>query len=135
MKKNINLDNILDYIAVEKVPDDLIDKWKAEIAIQKERRTVWSVLLRPSIVFSIIIAGLWYYFIVFKETFMEYGFLDKACSVSFEISPAVADSITAAVSSNYYIISVSIFSVLVAAVSLLWFYQGKRSGYSIVRNW
>jgi len=126
MKKNINLDNILDYIAVEKVPDDLIDKWKAEIAIQKERRTVWSVLLRPSIVFSIIIAGLWYYFIVFKETFMEYGFLDKARSVSFEISPAV--------SSNYYIISVSIFSVLVAAVSLLWFYQGKRSGYSIVRN-
>ena len=135
MKKNINLDDILDYIAVEKAPDALIYKWKAEIEIQKERRAVWAVLLRPSIVFSLIIAGLWYYFIIFKEMFMEHGFLDKMRSVLVEIKPAVADSISAAVSSNYYIIGVSIFSVLLAAVSLLWYYRSKRSGYSILRNW
>jgi hypothetical protein len=135
MKKNVNLDDILDYIAVEKAPDGLIYKWKAELEIQKERKTILSVFFRPSIVISIIFAGLWYYFVILKETLIEYNFLDKTRSLLAEISPAAADHIPALVSSNYYIIGAAIFSVLLAGASLLWFYQVRKPGYSVVRNW
>lgn len=136
MKKNINLDDILDYIAVEKAPEDLIYKWKTELEIQKEKKTLFAVFLRPSIVFSLIFAGLWYYFFIFNKAIFKYNFVAKARSLLVEISPAAAgDSISAVVSSNYYIIGVSIFSLMLAAVSLFWFYQGRKLRYSIVRNW
>jgi len=135
MKNNINLDDILDYIVVEKAPDDLIFKWKAEVVLQKERKPFFVLFLRPSVLASLVFAGLWYYFAIFKKTLFVYGFLDKIRSLLLEISPIAADYIYTVVSSNYYIIGVSIFSVLLAVVSLLWFYQGKRPWYSIVRNW
>ena len=135
MKKNINLDDILDYIAVEKAPDDLIYKWKAEVALKKERRTFFALFLRPSIAFSLVFAGLWYYFFIFSKALFKYDFVGKTRSLLVEISPASADYISAVVSSDYYIISAAIFSVVLAGASLLWFYQVRRPGYSIVRNW
>jgi hypothetical protein len=135
MKRNVNLDDILDYIAVENAPDDLIYKWKAELALQKERRTFFSLFLRPSIVVSLIFVGLWYYFVIFKETLVGYDFLDKTRSLVVEITPAVANYISAVVFSNYYIIGASIFSLFLAAVSVFWFYQGGKLRYSIMRNW
>ena len=71
MKKDININEILDYIAVEKAPDNLIFKWKAEVALQKERKSIFSVLLRPSIVLPIIFAGFWYYVAVFRKELLE----------------------------------------------------------------
>jgi len=135
MKNNINLDDILDYVAVEKAPYDLIFKWKAEIVLQKERKSFFALFLRPSVLASLVFAGLWYYFAIFKKTLFEYDFLDKIRSLLLEISPVAADYIYTVVSSNYYIIGVGVFSIVLAVVSLLWFYQGKKPGYSIVRNW
>ncbi len=135
MKNNINLDDILDYIAVEKAPDDLIFKWKAELGLKKEKKPFFILFLRPSVLASLVFAGLWYYFAIFKKTLFEYGFLDKTRSLLLEISPAATCYLSAVMSSNYYIIGVGIFSVVLAFVSLLWFYQGRRSWYSIVRNW
>ena len=135
MKRDINLEEILDYIAVEKAPDYLIHKWKAEVELQKERKRFFAVFFRPSIVFPLVLAGFWYYFAVFKKELFEYYLVDKLRSLFQEISPVVADSTTTIASSNYYIIGVGIFSIALAAIYLFWFYQGKKLRYSVVRNW
>lgn len=135
MKKNINLEEMLDYIAVEEAPVELIYKWKMEVQLQKERKRFFAVLLRPSIVFPIVLAGFWYYFAMFKKELFEYYLLDKLRSFLQQISPVVASSTSSLASSNYYIVGSGIFSVLLAAISLFWFYQGKKLRYSVIRNW
>jgi len=134
MKKEINLDEILSQIAIEKAPEDLIFKWKAEVELQKERKTFPSVLLRPSIVFPLLFAGFWYYFFTFKRELFEYYLIDKVRSFLLAISPAVTDSTSTLVSSNYYIIGAGVFSIMLAAISLFWFYQGKKLRYVWIRS-
>ncbi len=135
MKKNINLEEMLNYIAIEEAPKELIYKWKAEVQLQRGRKKFYTVLLRPSVVFSLVLAGFWYYFAVFKKELFEYYLLDKFSSFLQQISPVVASSASSLASSNYYIIGAGIFSMLLAAVSLFWFYQGKKPKYSVIRNW
>lgn len=135
MKKDININEILDYIAVEKAPDNLIFKWKAEVALQKERKSIFSVLLRPSIVLPIIFAGFWYYVAVFRKELLEYYLLDKIRAFFLEVSPVASDSINTIASSNYYIVAAGIFSIFIAAVSLLWFYKEKNLRYSRIGIW
>ncbi len=132
MKRDIKLKEILDYIAVEKAPDDLIYKWKAEVELQKERKRFYVLLLRASIAFSFVLAGFWYCFAVFREGLIGYDLLDKIRAFFLRISPVAASSIT---SLNYYIIGAGIFSITIAAISLLWFYQGKKLRYARIRNW
>jgi len=135
MKRDVNFDEILNHIAIEEAPKELIYKWKAEVQLQKERKRFYAVLLRPSIVFPLVFAGFWYYFAVFKKELFEYFLSDKLSSFFQEISPVVASSTSSFASSDYYIIGASIFSILLAAVSLFWFCQGKKLKYAIVRNW
>ncbi len=135
MKRDIKIEEILDYVAVEKAPDYLIHKWKAEVELQKERKRFFAALLRPSIVFPLALAGLWYYFAMFKKELFEYYLVDKLRSLFQEISPVVADSTSTIASSNYYIIGAGIFSITLAAISLYWFYQGKKLKYARIRNW
>lgn len=135
MKKDINIEEILDYIAIEESPDNLIYKWKAEIALQKERKSFFSVLLRPSIVIPLIFVGFWYYFAVFGKELFEYYFVDKVSAFFLEISPVLSDSINTIASSNYYIIAAGIFSVFIAAVSLFWFFREEKLKYSRMRIW
>ena len=135
MKKDVKIEEMLDYIAIEEAPKELIYKWKAEVQLQKERKLFYTVLLRPSVVFPLVFAGFWYYFITFKKELFEYYLLDRLRSLSMEISPVLASSTSSIASSNYYIIGAGIFSIMLAAISLFWFYQGKKLRYSIVRNW
>jgi hypothetical protein len=135
MKKEINLDEILNQIAIEKAPENLILKWKAEVALQKERRSFFSVLLRPSIVLPVIFAGFWYYFAFFRKELLEYYLLDKIRAFILEISPVASDSINTIASSNYYIVTAGVFSIFIAAVSLLWFYKEKSLRYSRIGIW
>lgn len=135
MKKNINIEEILDNIAIEKAPEDLIYKWKVEVVLQKERKRFFSMLFRPAVIFPIILVGLWYYFVIFRTEQFEYYLMDKVRLFLLKISPAFANSLSAIVCSNYYIIGVGIFSVFLAAVSLFWFYQGKKLRCSKVRIW
>lgn len=134
MKRNVNLEEILDYIAVEEAPSKLIYRWKAEVQLQKERKKFYTVLLRPSVVFPLVLAGFWYYFAVFRKELFEYYLLDKLRSFFTEIIPVFANSTYNIASSYYYIIGAGIFSILFAAVSLFWFYQGKKLKYSVIRN-
>ena len=133
MKRDINLEEILDYVAIEEAPDNLIYKWKAEVELQKERKRFFVILFRPSIVFPLVLAGFWYYFALFKRTLFEYSLADKLRSFLQEISPVVADSTSTIASSNYYIIGAGIFSIMIAAISLFWFYQGKKLRYARIR--
>jgi hypothetical protein len=133
MKKDINLDEILNSIAIEKAPEDLIYKWKVEVRLQKERKPVVLMLLRPSIVFPLLFAGFWYYIAVFKKELFEYYILDKMRSFFLALSPVLSDSTSTITASNYYLIGAGIFSVMLATISLFWFYQGKKLGYSRVR--
>jgi hypothetical protein len=135
MKRDLKIEEMLDHIAIEEAPMELIYKWKAEVGLQKERKRFYVLLLRPSIVFPLVLAGFWYYFIMFKKDLFEYYLVDSLRSLSMEISPVVASSTSSIASSNYYIIGAGIFSIILAAISLLWFYQGKKLKYSIVRNW
>lgn len=135
MKRDIKIEEILDYIAVEEAPKELIYKWRAEVELQKERKRFYVVLLRPSIVFPLVLAGTWYYFAVFKRALFEYYLIDKLRSLFHEISPVVADSASTIASSNYYIIGAGIFSIMLAAISLFWYYQGKKFRYSKVKIW
>jgi hypothetical protein len=131
MKKNINLEEILDSIAVEEAPDDLIYKWKAEVELQKERKKFHVLLLRTSTVFSLVLAGSWYCFAGLKDGLIGYYLLDKIRAFFLEISPVAASSTA---SLNYYIFGAGIFSIMLAAISLFWFYQEKKPGYAIARN-
>ena len=133
MKRDIKIEEMLDYIAIEEAPKELIYKWKAEVQLQKERMKFYAVLLRPSIVFPLVLAGFWYYFAIFKKALFEYYLLDKLRSFSQEISPVVASSTSSLASSNYYIIGAGIFSIMLAAISLFWFYQGKKLRYARIR--
>ena len=135
MKRDVKIEEMLDYIAIEEAPKELIYKWKAEVQLQKERKPFYTVLLRPSVVFPLVFAGFWYYFITFKKELFEYYLLDRLRSLSMEISPVVASSTSSIASSSYYIIGAGIFSILLAAISLFWFYQGKKLRYTTVRNW
>jgi Gpi18-like mannosyltransferase len=135
MKKGINIEEILNYVAIEKAPDDLIYKWKAEVALQKERKSFSSVLLRPSIVIPLIFAGFWYYFIVFRKELFDLYLLDKIRAFFLEVSPVASDSINTIASSNYYIIAAGIFSVFIAAVSLFWFFRESKLRYSKIKIW
>jgi hypothetical protein len=135
MKKNLNLEEILDYIAVEEAPRELIYRWKTEVQLRKERKRFFAVLLRPSIVFPLLLSGFWYYLTVFKKELFEYYLTDRLRSFFMEVIPFLANSTYNIASSYYYIIGAGIFSVFLAAVSLFWFYQGKRLRYSIIRNW
>ncbi len=134
MKKEINLDEILSQIAIEKAPEELILKWKVGVELQKERKTFSSLLLRPSIVFPLVFAGFWYYLFTFKRELFEYYLIDKVRSFLLAISPVVTDSTSTLVSSNYYIIGAGIFSIMLAAISLFWFYQGKKLRYVWIRS-
>jgi hypothetical protein len=135
MKRDIKIEEILDYVAVEKAPDYLIHKWKAEVELQKERKRFFVLFFRPSIVFPLVLAGFWFYFTMFKRELFEYYLVDKLRSLLQEISPVVADSTSTIASSNYYIIGAGIFSITLAAISLFWFYQGKKLKYARIRNW
>ena len=135
MKRDVKIEEMLDYIAIEEAPKELIYKWKADVQLQKERKRFYAVLLRPSVVFPLILAGFWYYFITFKKELFEYYLLDRLRSLSMEISPVVASSTSSIASSSYYIIGAGIFSILLAAISLFWFYQGKKLGYARIRYW
>ena len=134
MKKNINVEEILDYVAVEKAPDDLIHKWKSEVALQKGKKRFFSVLLlRPSVVIPVMFAGLWYYFAVFKKELFEYYLLDKIRAFLLEISPVASDSINNIASSNYHIIAAGIFSVFISGAFLFLYYQESKLKYSKIR--
>jgi len=134
MRKDINLEKMLDHIAIEEAPTELIYKWKLEVRLQKERKRFYVLLLRPSIVIPLLLTGFWYYFALFKKELFEYYLVDRLRSILQEISPMFADSTYKIASSNYYIIGVCIFSIMLAAISLFWFYQGKKFSYAIVRN-
>ncbi len=134
MKRDVNLEKILDYIAIEEAPVELIYKWKAEVGLQKEKQRFYVLLLRPSIVIPLVLAGFWYYFALFKGELFKYYLVDRLHSLLQEISPMFASSTSSIASSNYYIIGAGIFSVLLAAISLFWFYQGKKFNYAVVRN-
>jgi hypothetical protein len=127
MKRDINLEEILDYIAVEKAPDDLIYKWKAEVELKKERKKFHVLLLRTSIAFSLVLAGFWYCFAVFRGGLIGYDLLDKIRAFFLGISPVAASSIT---SLSYYIFGTCIFSIALASISLFWYYKGKRLKYA-----
>ncbi len=135
MKRDIKIEEMLDYIAIEEAPKELTYKWRAEVELQKERKRFYVVLLRPSIVFPLVFAGLWYYFVIFKKALFEYYLLDRLRSLFQEISPVFESSTTSIASSNYYIIGAGIFSIMLATISLFWFYQGKKLKYAIVRIW
>ncbi len=130
MKRDIKLEEILDYVAVEKAPENLIYKWKAEVELQKERKRFYVLLLRTSIGFSLVLAGFWYCFAVFREGLIGYDLLDKIRAFFLEISPVAASSTT---SLNYYIIGAGIFSVMLATITLFWYYQGKKLRYVRIR--
>ena len=38
MKKDVKIEEILNHIAIEEAPKELIYKWKAEVQLQKERK-------------------------------------------------------------------------------------------------
>lgn len=134
MKKNINLDEMLNSIAVEEAPENLIYKWKAEVRLQKEKKSIPALLLQPSIIIPLVFAGLWYYLVFFRKELFEYYFLDNLRSILPEISLVISDSTSTLASSTYYIIGAGIFSIIIATISLFWFYQRKKLRYSIVRN-
>ncbi len=135
MKKEINLDEILNQIAIEKAPEDLILKWKAEIELQKERKTLSLVLLRPSIVFPLLFAGFWYCFFTFKKELFEYYLLDKLNYLFGELNMIASNATSSMFSSFSYIVGMGVFSILFATFSLFWFYQGKKLRYSRIRVW
>ena len=133
MKKEIDLEKILNHIAVEEAPTELIYKWKEEVGLQKERKRFYILLLRPSIVTPFILAGFWYYFAIFKKELFEYYLVDWFGILLREINPMLVSYTSAIASSNYFIIGACIFSVFIASISLFWFYQGKKFGYARVR--
>ncbi len=135
MKRDIKIEEMLDYIAIEEAPKELIYKWKVEVELQKERKRFYVLLLRPSIVFPLVLSGFWYYFAMFKKELFEYYLVDRLRSLLQEISPMFASSTSTIASSNYYIIGAGIFSIMLAAISLFWFYQGNKLRYAEVRNW
>jgi hypothetical protein len=135
MKKDVNIEEMLDYVAVEKAPDDLIYKWKVEVELQKERKRFYVLLLRTSTVFSLVLAGFWYCFAVLKNGLIGYDLLDKIRTFFLEMSPIAASSTSSIASLNYYIFGAGIFSMLLAAGSLFWFYQGKKIRYATIRSW
>lgn len=135
MKRDIKIEEMLDYIAIEEAPKELIYKWKAEVELQKGRKRFYVLLLRPSIVFPLVLSGFWYYFAMFKKELFEYYLVDRLRSLLQEISPMFASSTSTIASSNYYIIGAGIFSIMLAAISLFWFYQGNKLRYAEVRNW
>ncbi len=127
MRKNINIDEILDFIAVEKASDDLIYKWKAELQLKKERKRFYLLLLKTSTVFSLVLAGFWYCFAVLKDGTIGYYLLDKIRAFFLEMSPVAASS---TMSLNYYIFGAGIFSIMLATISLFWYYQIKKPRYA-----
>jgi hypothetical protein len=135
MKKHLNLEEILDYIAIEEAPRELIYRWKAEVQLKKERKKIYTLLLRPSVVLPLVLAGFWYYFVVFRKELLEYYLSDKLYSFLREASSVVTSSVYSFASSNYYIIGASIFSIFLATISLFWFYQGKKLKYLVIKNW
>jgi hypothetical protein len=130
MKKGLNLEQILDYIAVEEAPRRLIYKWKEEVQLQKEKKRFYSVFLKPSFVFTFILSGFWSYLGVFKRELFVYFILNKFTPFLQEIGSSVVSFIYSFASSNYYIIGVGIFCIFIAAISLFWFYTGKKWRYS-----
>lgn len=130
MKKNLKIEEILDYVAVEKAPNDLIYKWKAQVELQKEKKLFHLLLLRTSIVFSLVLAGSWYCFAVFRKGLIGYDLLDKIRAFFLEMSPVAASSVA---SLNYYIIGAGIFSIILAAISLFWYYQVKKLRYARIK--
>ena len=134
MKKDMNLEKMLDYIAIEEAPTDLIYKWKVNVELQKEKKNFYLLLLRPSVVFPIVLVGFWYYFAVFKKDLFEYYLVDGFRSLFQYINPIFASSTYSIASSNYYIIGAIIFSVLLATISLFWFYQGKKHSYAPISH-
>jgi hypothetical protein len=132
MKRDINLEEMLDYVAVEEAPNDLIYKWKAEVELQKEKKRFYVLLLRTSTAFSLVLAGFWYCFAVFREGLIGYDLLDKIRAFFLGISPAAASSTA---SLNYYIFGACIFSVMLATITLFWYYQGKKLRYARIRYW
>lgn len=130
MKRDIKLEEIMDYVAVEEAPDNLIYKWKAKLELQKERKRFHVLLLRTSIGFSLLLAGFWYCFAVFRQGLIGYALLDKIRAFFLQISPVAASSTT---SLNYYIIGAGIFSVMLATIMLFWYYQVKKLKYAPIR--
>lgn len=130
MKRDINLEEMLDHIAIEEAPIELICKWKIEVQLQKERKRFYVLLLRTSTVFSLVLAGLWYCFAVLKNGLIGYYLLDKIRAFFLEISPVAASSTA---SLNYYIFGAGIFSIMLATISLFWYYQGKRLRHARIR--
>ena len=133
MKKEINIERVLDKIAIEEAPGNLIYKWKVEVQLQKDRKRFYVELLRPSIVLPFILAGFWYYFAMFKKELFEYYLVDRLGSLFQEISPIFVSSTSSFASSYYYLVGAAIFSMALAAISLFWFYQGKKVSYARIR--
>jgi hypothetical protein len=130
MKKDIKIEKMLDYIAIEEAPRELIYKWRVEVELQKERKRFYVLLFRTSVVFTLVLAGFWYCLAVFRKGLIGYYLLDKIRAFFLEMSPIAASSIT---SLNYYILGAGIFSITLAAISLFWFYQGKKLRYARIR--
>jgi hypothetical protein len=130
MKKDIKIEKMLDYIAIEEAPRELIYKWRVEVELQKERKRFYVLLFRTSVVFPLVLAGFWYCLAVFRKGLIGYYLLDKIRAFFLEMSPIAASSIT---SLNYYILGAGIFSITLAAISLFWFYQGKKLRYARIR--
>jgi hypothetical protein len=130
MKKDIKIEKMLDYIAIEEAPRELIYKWRAEVELQKERKRFYVLLFRTSVVFPLVLAGFWYCLAVFRKGLIGYYLLDKIRAFFLEMSPIAASSIT---SLNYYILGAGIFSITLAAISLFWFYKGKKLRYARIR--
>ena len=80
MKKDINLDEILDNIVVKKAPDDLIYRWKAEVSLRKRKHLFFSVLSSPSVLIALVFACVWYCFLIIKPYLYDYNLFSKIFS-------------------------------------------------------
>lgn len=134
MKKEDKLDKILNSIAVEKAPERLIHKWKVEVELQKGKKRVYTLLLRPSIFLPLLFASFWYYFAVFKKELFENYLSTKITPLFRETGPVVADATSNILSTDYYIIGMTVFSILFSAAFLFWFYKGNKLRYTRIKN-
>jgi hypothetical protein len=141
----MDLEKLLDKIAIEEAPKDLVHRWKMELIGRKEART--RSILWPYIVLPLALSGIYVYITVFNRellkrisdfSFQSYNNLvafKNGLFQGFSVAKAGGFMQSMRVSFSQFLNSASefmntgtfltwsiAFSIAVAAISMVWFF-------------
>ncbi len=115
----MDFDKMMRKIAIEEAPRDLVKRWKIELSMRQtaaQRNWNWLYIVAPLLLAGIFF-GLYFFNIRIPWRIETSDFAQFFNAIHFVLS-----SYESFVISSHFLIGSIIFSVIVASLSLIWYY-------------